>query len=141
MQWKDTTIDLFFSTDSLNGFEGQRMRVYPFYLPSIAALSANSVRVKVKAPSDIEMTVWLTDPLLEGFEKQKKATTPPEVAACLAKAAAKYSWDKAIDLIPGYDCYKLAYKVTETGANHVLKDPNAKEKPETWGSWLISGWG
>ena len=140
-QWKDTVIDLFYVSDSLNGFEGQRMRVYPFYLPSIGALSANSVRVKVKAPSDIEMTVWLTDPLLEGFEKQKKATTPPEVAACLAKVAAKYSWDKAIDLVPGYDCYKLAYKVTETGANHILKDPNEKEKPETWGSWLISGWG
>ncbi len=140
-QWKDTTIDLFYISDSLTGFEGQRMRIYPFYIPFIPALSSNSVRVKIKATQNLDMTVWVTDPLIQGFEKLKKANTPPEVAACLAKVAGKYSWDKAIDLIPGYDCYKLAYKVTETGANHVLKDPNEPEKPATWGSWLVTGWG
>lgn len=140
-QWQDTTIDLYYTSDSLTGFEGKKMRIYPFYIPSIGALSSNQVRVKIKAGQDLEMTVWVTDPLIEGFEKLKKATTPPEVAACLAKVAAKYAWDKAIDFIPGYDCYKLAYKVAETGVSHVLKDPNEPDKPETWGSWLISGWG
>lgn len=140
-QWQDTSIDLYFVTDSFGEFEGRSVRIYPFYVPSIGALSSGSIRVKVKASQDLEMTVWVTDPLIEGFEKRKKASTPPEVSACLAKAAAKYTWDKAIGLIPGYDCYKLAYKVTETGVSHALKDPNEPDKPETWGSWLISGWG
>lgn len=140
-QWKDTTIDLYFLSDTFSGFEGKRMRIYPFYIPRIGATSSNSVRVKIKASADLDMTVWVTDPMIEGFEKQQKATTPPEVAACLAKVAAKYTWDKAIDLIPGYDCYKLAYKVTETGVTYALRDPNEPQKPETWGSWLISGWG
>lgn len=140
-QWQDTTIDLYFVSDSFGEFEGRKVRIYPFYVPSIGALSSSSIRVKIKSSKDLEMTVWVTDPLIEGFEKRKKASTPPEVSACLAKAAAKYSWDKAIGLIPGYDCYKLAYKVTETGVSYALKDANEPEKPETWGSWLISGWG
>ncbi|MCB9241203.1 MAG: hypothetical protein H6608_08725 [Flavobacteriales bacterium] len=142
-QWKDTTIGLYYITDSLAGHYGTSMRIYPFYIPTIGAKSAQSIRVMVKVPvnAEIHLQAWLTDPLIETFEKQKKASTPPEVAACLAKAAAKYTWDKAIGFIPGYDCYKLAYKVTETGVTEVLRDKSEPEKPQTWGSWMINAWG
>jgi len=142
-QWKDTAIELYFTSDELAGFEGKNMRVYAFYVPTISAMSSESVRVKIKVPSvaNLDMTVWITDPMYEGIPNKQKAGTPPEVSACIAAAAGKYVWDKAIGFIPGYDCYKLAYKVTETGVGEVLKDPNEPEKPSTWFSWGISAWG
>jgi len=142
-QWQDTTVELYFLTDSFTGFEGTMMRIYPFYVPSIGAWTSESVRVRIKVPSQssLNMAAWITDPLIEGFQKQLKASTPPEVTACIAAAAAKYTWDKAIGFIPGYDCYKLGYKVTETAVTEVLKDPKEPAKPATWGSWVVSGWG
>jgi hypothetical protein len=142
-QYRDTTIELYYVSDSFEGHVGTRMRLYPFIVPGISALSAENVRVRIKVPqqADLNMSVWITDPLVEGMPELLKTGTPPEVAACLAAAASKYYWDKAIGFIPGYDCYKLAYKVGETAVGEIIKDPNEKPKKSTWFSWVNSAWG
>jgi hypothetical protein len=142
-QFKDTTIDLYYVSDEFAGYEGIKMRLYPFIVPSIGAMSADNVRVRIKVPTvaDLDMSVWITDPLAEGLPGKLKAGTPPEVAACLAAAAAKYTWDKAIGLVPGYDCYKLAYKVGETTVGYVMKDPKEPPKKSTWFGWINTAWG
>lgn len=142
-QWKDTSIDLYYLSDTFGGYEGTMMRIYPFIIPRIGANSAQSVRVRIKVPgsASLQMGAWITDPLMEGLQKQFKEGTPPEVALCIAGVAAKYAWDKAIGFVPGYDCYKLAYKVGEAGVAEIMKDPNEPEKPNTMYSMINSFWG
>ncbi|MEY2923941.1 MAG: hypothetical protein RLZZ337_481 [Bacteroidota bacterium] len=143
-QWQDTVIDLYYVSDEFKGFEGKMMRLYPFYVPTIGAMSSESVRIRIKVPSvnDLNMSVWITDPMYEGIpNKQKAGSVPPEVAACINAAAGKYIWDKAIGFIPGYDCYKLGYKVLETGVGEVMKDPNEPPAKSTWFSWVNTAWG
>jgi len=142
-QWQDTIIELYYTSDSFAGYEGKMMRLYPFYVPSIGAMSSESVRVKVKVPTqaNLEMEVWVTDAMYEGIPSKQKAGVPPEVASCINSAGAKYLWDKAIGFIPGYDCYKLGYKVLETGVGEVMKDPNEPPKESTWFSYVNTAWG
>ncbi|NNJ55978.1 MAG: hypothetical protein HKP14_07590, partial [Bacteroidia bacterium] len=142
-QWQDTAISLYYLSDSFAGYEGTMMRLYPFYVPSIGAMSSENVRIRIKVPTaaDLDMAVWVTDPLYEGLPGMKKRDVPPEVTACINAVAAKYVWDKAIGFIPGYDCYKLGYKVVETGVGEVLKAPNEPPKKSTWFSMINTAWG
>lgn len=142
-EWQDTTMELYYTSDSLSGFEGQMMRIYPFIIPNISAYSAQSIRVRIKVPTveDLEMAAWITDPLTEGLPMQLKKGMNADVAACLAAVAAKYAWDKAIGFIPGKDCFKLAYKIGEAGYNYVRKAPEEPGKPWTFYSLIDATWG
>jgi len=142
-QWQDTIIDLYYTSDSFAGYEGKMMRLYPFYVPSIGAMSSESVRVRIKVPSsaNLEMEVWVTDAMFEGLPSKQKAGVPPEVADCINGATRKYAWDKAIGLLPGYDCYKLGYKVLDETVGAIMKDPNEPPKKSTWFSWINTAWG
>jgi hypothetical protein len=131
----DSNFKLYYITDSLTGFIGTKMRVYAFYIPEIEANSSQMVRVmvKLKQPAKLTMDLWVMDPFMENIPLQK-ATTPPEVAACITAAALKYSIDKIVGFVPGYACYKLIYKYVDPVGSITPKD--IKPDKSTWGSWF-----
>ena len=131
----DSNFKLYYVTDSLTGYIGKKMRVYAFYVPEIEANSSQMARVMVKlnTPAKLSMDLWVMDPFMENIPLQK-ATTPPEVAACITAAALKYTFDKAVGLIPGYACYKLIYKYVDPIGSITPKD--IKPDKSTWGSWF-----
>lgn len=108
------SVKLYYVTDTFTGFEGQRIRVYPIYIPVIAAQSTESVRVRIKltGSGDISMNTWLLDPLYETIDLYGKSgePMPNEVRLCVTAAAMKAFANGAIGLIPGAECYNAFEK-------------------------------
>ena len=116
------SVALYYTTDTLTGYEGKRMRVYPFYMPIIAAGSSRNMRVQVKltGTGTLNMTSWTVDPLYETIDRSRVKTAsgepmPTEVRACVTAAAMKYFFKTAVTMIPipGAGCYGLVDKWVE----------------------------
>ncbi len=126
------SVALYYVTDTLTGYIGIPMRVYPFYIPHILAGSSRDVRVKVllSGSGTLKMSAWVMDPFWENIDFSARASEPipAEVRDCISAAAMKGFSSGVIGLIPGMSCYGLVDKIT---------DP--PEKAETWGSWLWNG--
>jgi len=137
----DSSFKLYYLTDSLTGYIGTKMRVYAFYIPEIEGNTSQMVRIMIKLNQQAKLTMdmWVMDPFMEDIPLNK-AGTPPEVAACITAAALKYTFDKAVGLIPGYACYKLAYKFIDPVGSITPKD--IKPDKSSWGSifWNTASW-
>ncbi len=145
-------IGLYYTTDSLTGYENERMRVYPFYIPYIPAGSANSVRVKVKltGAGSLKMDSWLMDPLYEQIDYNLKSSEPmpTEVRACITAAAMKAWYNGALNLaegmIPGVACWGVIDKTVDPIGYITPEElkPEGETRADgkaTWGSWFWSG--
>ncbi len=145
-------IGLYYTTDSLTGYENERMRVYPFYIPYISAGSSNSVRIKVKlnGPGSLKMDSWIMDPLYEQIDYNLKSTEPmpTEVRACITAAAMKAWYNGALNLaegmIPGVACWGVIDKTVDP-IGYITPDelkPEGETRADgkaTWGSWFWNG--
>jgi len=145
-------IGLYYTTETLTGYENQKMRVYPFYIPYINAASSNSTRVKVKlnGPGSLRMDSWIMDPLFEKIDYNLKSAEPmpSEVRACIT-AAAMHAWANgalglAEGMIPGVACWGVIDKTVDP-IGYITPDslkPEGETREDgkaTWGSWLWSG--
>jgi len=134
------SVAIYYVTDSLTGYIGQNMRVYPFYIPTISAFSSSDIRVKFKLPGYgmLKMSAWLIDPLFENIVLNSKTNDPmpSEVKNCINDAAIKAFSNAAIGLIPGMSCYSLVDNVYQSV--EYINSPSQEEKPFTFGSFLWS---
>ena len=149
MRFRD--IGLYYTTESLTGYEGQKMRVYPFYIPYISAGSANSIRVKVKlnGTGSLRMDSWLLDPLYEQIDYNLKAASMPnEVRLCITAAAMHAFANGATGLlegiVPGVACWGVIDKTVDPAQYFLTDDMKPKGETyangkQTWGSWLWNG--
>jgi len=140
------SVAIFYVTDSLTGHMGQRMRVYPFYIPTIAAGSSNDVRVKVKLTGvgTLKMSAWMMDPLFEKIDTRMRAPDPmpSEVRACITLAAMRSFASGVSGFIPGAGCYNLGDKLVDKFVDpvgYLAPQLKPEDAPNTWGSWLWSG--
>ncbi len=145
-------IGLYYTTETLTGYEGQKMRVYPFYIPYIPAGSANSIRVKVKlnGTGSLKMDSWIVDPLFEKIDYNLKSAQPmpTEVRACIT-AAAMHAWSNgalglAEGIIPGVACWGVIDKTVDPIGYITPEDLKPEGETyangkQTWGSWLWNG--
>jgi cytoskeletal protein CcmA (bactofilin family) len=139
-------LDIYYVSDSLSGFENQPMRIYPFYIPYIAAGSSKSVRVRVKVEGQgsLKMDSWLLDPLYEVIDYNLKSAEPmpSEVRACITAAAMKAWYGGALGLgasvIPGLACWSVIDKTIDP-IGYITPDELKPEEKQTWGSWLWKG--
>jgi cytoskeletal protein CcmA (bactofilin family) len=145
-------IGLYYTTETLTGYEGQKMRVYPFYIPYIPAGSANSTRVKIKlnGAGTLKMDSWLLDPLFEKIDYSLKSAQPmpDEVRACITAAAMHAFSNGALGLaegmIPGVACWGVIDKTIDpigliTPDSMKPEGETREDGKATWGSWLWSG--
>ncbi len=139
-------LGLFYTTESLSGYENQRMRVYPFYIPYIAAGSSKNIRVKVKlsGTGTLKMDSWILDPLYETIDYNLKSTEPmpSEVRACIT-AAAMHSWYNgalglAEGMIPGVACWGVIDKTLKP-IEYITPEELKPLDNDTWGSWFWNG--
>lgn len=111
------SLPLYYVSDTFNGFEGKRIRIYPIYIPVIAAQSTESVRIRIKltGSGDISMNTWLLDPWFEDIDLFGKSSEPmpSEVRLCITAAAMKAFATGMIGMIPGADCYNLVDKIVD----------------------------
>ncbi len=136
----DSNFALYYVTDSLTGYIGTNMRVYAFLIPNIRAGSSEMIRVqiKLKQAAKLNMDLWVMDPFAEGIPP--RGDVPPEVAACLTAAALKYWFDKAVTIVPGYECFKLIYKVANP-VSRVTPDGLLPPKTSFWSQfWNGCSW-
>ncbi|MFY9152512.1 MAG: T9SS type A sorting domain-containing protein [Prolixibacteraceae bacterium] len=139
-------LGLYYVSDTLSGYEGQRMRIYPFYIPYIAAGSSNTVRVRVKLSGNgsLKMDSWILDPLFEKIDYNLKSAEPmpSEVRACITAAAMHAWYNGALSLaegtIPGVACWGVIDKVVDP-IGYITPEELKPEKKDTWGSWFWSG--
>lgn len=137
------SVDIYYVTDSLSGYENIKMRVYPFYIPYIAAGSSGSVRVRVKLPGQgsLRMDSWLLDPLYEVIDYNLKAAEPmpAEVRACITAAAMKAWYSGMVGLgssvVPGLACWSVIDKTVDP-IGYITPDELKPEEKKTWGSYL-----
>ncbi len=140
------SVGIYYLTDSLTGYENTVMRVYPFYIPYIAAGSSNSVRVRIKlsGQGSLRMDSWLLDPLYEVIDYNLKSAEPmpAEVRACITAAAMKAFYGGMVGLgssvIPGLACYSVVDKVVDP-IGYITPEELKPEEKQTWGSWLWKG--
>lgn len=111
------SLPLYYVSDTFNGFEGKSIRIYPIYIPLIAAQSTESVRIRIKltGSGDISMNTWLLDPWFENIDMTGKSSEPmpSEVRLCITAAAMKAFATGMIGMIPGADCYNLVDKIVD----------------------------
>ena len=140
---------LYYVTDTLTGYQGKKMRVYPFYVPYITAGSSDNIRIRVKlsASSALSMAVWTQDPYWEAISyTEATEPMPAEVRACITLAAMKYYSTNLISMvpIPGFGCVNIADKIFDP-AQYVVPDNMLPEekKEKTWGDlfWSAASWG
>lgn len=108
------SLPLYYTTDTLSGYVGIKMRVYAFYIPVISAGSSKNARVKVKLNDfgTLTMDSWVIDPFFENLLALKSSEPmPAEVRACITSAAMSYFATGVIGLIPGMGCYGMVDKV------------------------------
>lgn len=144
-------IGLYYSSETLTGYEGQKMRVYPFYIPYIAAGSSKNVRIKVRlnGTGSLKMDSWLLDPLFEKIDYDlKSADMPNEVRLCITVSAMRAFSNGAAGLlegiVPGAACWGVIDKTVKPAEYFVTKDelPEGEtyaDGTETWGSYLWNG--
>jgi hypothetical protein len=140
------SLDIYYVSDSLSGYEGQNMRIYPFYIPYIAAGSSNSVRVRVKltGTGSLNMDSWILDPLYEVIDYNLKSAEPmpAEVRACITAAAMKAWYGGMVSMgasvVPGLACWSIIDKTIDP-IGYVTPEELKPEGKETWGSWLWKG--
>ncbi|NTW32088.1 MAG: T9SS type A sorting domain-containing protein [Bacteroidetes bacterium] len=134
------SVAIYYVTDTLTGYIGQNMRVYPFYIPTIPAGSSSDVRVKVKLNGNgtLQMSAWMMDPFWENIDFSSKETEsmPDEVRACITAAAMKSFSTGVIGLIPGMSCYQLVDKIVDPMGYVIPESMTPDEAPNTWGSWI-----
>ncbi|MCC7532805.1 MAG: T9SS type A sorting domain-containing protein, partial [Bacteroidia bacterium] len=143
------SVPLYYITDTLSEHLGERMRVYPFYLPYINAGSTNSVRVRVKltGTGDLNFNAWIQDPWFESIAQLGKTSgpMPMEVRACITAAAMKYYATNLVSMIPipGFGCFNLVDKIADPIGYITPESIKPEEvKPNTWGSslWNMVSW-
>jgi hypothetical protein len=113
------SVALYFVTDSLLGYEKQRMRIYPVYIPYIPAGSSNTVRVLVKlnGQGTLKMESWVVDPLYEESQDYLKSAQPipKEVEMCIKLVHFHYYTRVAASMInfviPGANCWDIIDRV------------------------------
>jgi len=140
------SLDIYYVSDSLSGYEGKNMRIYPFYIPYIAAGSSNSVRVRVKltGTGSLNMDSWILDPLYEVIDYNLKSAEPmpAEVRACITAAAMKAWYGGMVSMgasvVPGLACWSIIDKTIDP-IGYVTPEELKPEGKETWGSWLWKG--
>ncbi len=140
------SLDIYYVSDSLSGYEGQNMRIYPFYIPYIAAGSSNSVRVRVKltGTGSLNMDSWILDPLYEVIDYNLKSAEPmpAEVRACITAAAMKAWYGGMVSMgasvVPGLACWSIIDKTIDP-IGYITPEELKPEGKETWGSWLWKG--
>jgi len=144
-------IGLYYTTETLTGYEGQKMRVYPFYIPYISAGSSNSIRVKVKlnGTGSLKMDSWILDPLFEKIDYNlKSADMPNEVRLCITAAAMHAFANGATGLlegvVPGVACWGVIDKTVDPAGYFLTEDMKPEgettaDGKQTWGSWLWNG--
>ncbi len=134
------SVSLYYVSDSITGYVGQRMRVYPFYVPIIAAGSSNGARVQVNltGTGTLKMSTWVIDPLYENINYGSEGTTeqmPMEVRACITFAAEKYALQQLTGGLPVLSCIGVVDKLFPPDT--YLPDwMTPEEKPYTWGSFI-----
>ena len=135
------SVKIYYTTTTLTGYEGKSMRVYPFYIPFIAAGTTTNSRVKIKltGAGSLTLNAWMMDPFYEGIDYSGKTSEPmpTEVRACITAAAMKYTWTSAIGLIPGAGCYNLVDKIVDPVGYITPESIKPEDTPtDTWGSWI-----
>ncbi len=134
------SVAIYYVTDSLTGYLGQNMRVYPFYIPFIHAGSSKDVRVKVKlsGAGTLKMSAWMLDPFWENidFTARQSDPMPTEVRACITAAAMKYYSTAVIGMIPGAGCYNLVDKIVDPIGHLTPESIQPEDAENTWGSWI-----
>jgi hypothetical protein len=139
-------LGLYYTSESLSGYEGQKMRVYPFYIPYIAAGSSKTTRVRVRlnGQGSLKMDSWILDPLFERINYNLKSAEPmpSEVRACITAAAMKAWYNGALGLaegmIPGVACWGVIDKTVDP-IGYITPEELKPEKKDTWGSWFWNG--
>ncbi len=137
------SVDIYYVSDTLSGYENRRMRIYPFYIPYIAAGTSKSTRVRVRltGTGSLTMDSWMLDPLYETIDYNLKSAEPMpvEVRACITAAAMKAWYGGMVNMgasvIPGLACWSIIDKTVDP-IGHVTPE---SLKPDTWGSWLWKG--
>ena len=130
---------IFYVTTTLSGYEGQAMRVYPFYIPKIAAGTSNTARIKVKlnGPGTLKMDSWIMDPLYEPIDYGLKSfdpMLPKEVQACIAFFAERLAVQQLTGGLPVLSCLPMLEKLYPL-ENYIPDSMLPQEKTYTWGSF------
>lgn len=137
------SVPLYYVSDTFSGFEGQRIRIYPVYIPIISAQSSKMVRIRVKCPSgNLSINSWLLDSWFNDIDYLGKADEPipTEVRACITAAAMKAFAGGAIGLIPGAGCYNLVDKVVDP-IGYITPESLKPGEPENVGGlWKFVSW-
>jgi|GEM_PF-1542614 len=135
------SVAIYYVTDSLSGYIGQNMRVYPFYIPSIPGGYAADVAVKIKLNGlgIVKMTAWVIDPFWENINYGSKEVEemPMEVRACITYAAEKFAVQQLTGGLPILSCLDMVDKIFSP--DDMLPDfmiPEPEPKPYRWGSFL-----
>jgi hypothetical protein len=114
------SVNIYYLTDTLSGYENIKMRVYPFYIPNIRAGSSKTTPVKIKLNGNgsLKMESWILDPLYEDINTNLKSAQedlPPQVKLCLAEQSAlavyKAFYEVAGVVVPAADCWGVIDKV------------------------------
>ena len=120
-----------------------RYRLYGIYLPYIGASSSNSINIKIKAGSDINVRAWVNDSYLDMDEfgynpfKSTMMDAKTELNACIAYVAGKAFANGMIGLIPGAGCLSNAADAIWTTGEEVY----SVSQGGSWGSSLYNlGW-
>lgn len=133
------SVSIYFVTDTLSGYIGQKMRVYPFYLPLIPAGSAFDARVQVQLTGTgaLKMGAWMIDPFWETINYNSKTTEPMpmEVRACITFYAEKYAVQQLTGGLPVLSCLGVVDKLFPPD-NYLPDYMIPEEKPYTWGSFI-----
>jgi hypothetical protein len=141
------SVKTYFVTDTLSGYQGIKMRVYPFYIPMLPAGSSKNSRVLVKlnGAGSLTMNAWVTDPFFETIDRSKvKAASsepmPTEVRACITAAAMKYYATSALSLIPGMGCYTLVDKIVDPIGKITPESIKPEDSPTQSWLWSCVSW-
>jgi hypothetical protein len=135
------SVSLYYSTDTLSGYMGTKMRVYPFYVPVISSGVSKNMRVRVKLDGNgsLTMNAWIIDPFFENISTLKSSEPmPTEVRACITAAAMKSFATGAIGLIPGMGCYNLVDKIVDPIGLITPESIKPEEAESSLQSWLWS---
>jgi hypothetical protein len=134
------SIPIYYLTDTLTGYIGQSMRVYPFYIPYISAGSSHNIRVQVKVLSSgsLKMSAWVLDPFYEDIDYNSKGfdpMLPQQVQACIAYAMGKSYVQGWIGGLPVASCIPLVDQLYPP-KNYISDYLLPEDAPYTWGDFL-----
>jgi len=149
----EDSIALFFIAEDYFG-PGIDGRVYPFYIPSIAPNSSQSVHIRIRTSGDLEIESWVSDPYFSGLTEDgglKDAMgldgdvpfsdMNADAKACIGLSMAKVITEGLVDMagiaLP-IGCINAA--VTTFWNPWDYKPKSEENKVPTWGSaaWSIS---